>query len=426
MARVGFARLSERVSFLLGEKNIISAGNLRMRKGRIVPLMVVLTLTLSSTIAFTVQARSFEADIRSEVAYAVGADLRVTCTPHPFSFATTIESYPGVVQVTPVLMTWGQVGLDEFTVVGVDAIDYAQIANFDSTSFNGEDPVFVLSRLASIANAIVVSEALAARWDKRVGDFVLLQVGGRTAPVQQLFYITGIVHSAPGLGLASVDEDTDGDVAFGLQVPRSAFVLTNLGFISSITDITTASLFLGDLVCVADRTVITRALSDLPGVSATTPETFNLKSHSFATALFLSTVEGLFSIGFAMSMVLSLFALTLFLGSIVRERRRDYAILRAVGSSRRQVIVIVMSEFAGTILASLVLSLVLGTVFGFIQSVIVFALSPATRILPAAISFPVEFLTMVLVVQVLVMTAAAYFPALDAARTDPAVVLRNL
>jgi hypothetical protein len=103
LSRVGFARITQKLSFVLGEKNLISAGNLRMRKGRIVPLMVVLALTLSSTIAFTVQAESFQADLEKEIAYAVGADLRVSCTARPFSFNESLEQYPGVNRATPIL-----------------------------------------------------------------------------------------------------------------------------------------------------------------------------------------------------------------------------------------------------------------------------------------------------------------------------------
>jgi ABC-type antimicrobial peptide transport system permease subunit len=200
----------------------------------------------------------------------------------------------------------------------------------------------------------------------------------------------------------------------------------NLDFLSQRTAISTANLFLADLVCVTDQDLVLRALQDLPGVSATTPESFDLSSYSFGTALFLSTVEGLFSIGFAMSLLLSMFALTLFLGSIVRERKRDYAILRAVGGSKNQIIRVVMSEFAGIVFASLTLSLVLGTLFGYIMSIVIFSMSPFARTLSAIITFPIGFLTVVLLLEIFAMIAGGYLPAREASKTDPAIVLRNL
>jgi ABC-type antimicrobial peptide transport system permease subunit len=215
-------------------------------------------------------------------------------------------------------------------------------------------------------------------------------------------------------------------VAFGFQAGLSGFGIANIGFISSITDMLTASLFLGDLVCISDQDYVLKALANIPGVSAVTPGQFDLNRSSFATALFLSTVEGLFSIGFAVSLVLSIFAVTLFLGSVVRERRRDYAILRAVGGSKSQIVNTVFSEFTGIVLASVALSLVLGSVFGYVMSILVFSASPFTRILPAALTFPIGFLTTVLLAEFLAMSAGSYLPAREAAKTDPAVVLRNL
>ncbi len=427
-SRRSFAKIFEKASFLMGEKNLISAGNLKMRKGRIVPLMVVLALTLSSTIAFTVQAESFQADLEKEISYAVGADLRVGGTPRPFSFNDTLKTYPGVIRVVPVLRTWASVGTEDLTLEALDAVEYSLIGRFDESSFFGVDPSLILSELASVSNGLLISVHHANLLNKSVGDILNLQVGGRLAPVDVSFIIIGFIHSAPGFGYASESDIPYSRLGagFGYQAGLSGFAIANLDFVSSVTDISTASLFLADLVCVTDQDLILRTLNDVPGLSATIPEKFDLKGYSFGTALFLSTVEGLFSIGFTMSMLLSMFALTLFLGSVVRERKRDYAILRAVGASKKHIVNMVLSEFAGIVLASLVLSLVIGTVFGFVMSTIVFTMSPFSRVLPAAVTFPIGFLTAVLLIEVTVMIMGAYLPAREAAKTDPAIVLRNL
>jgi ABC-type antimicrobial peptide transport system permease subunit len=428
LSRVGFATITRKMSFVLGEKNLISAGNLSMRKGRIVPLMVVLALTLSSTIAFTVQAESFQADLEKEVNYAIGADLRVSCTARPFSFNNTLEQYPGVNRATPVLSTWGGIGIERITINGIDSIEYSLIANFDDSSFFGEDSSFILSRLASTPDGILLSSYHANRWNKTVGDTLNLEIGGRLATVWATFTVIGVVHSAPGFGYANAEDIPSSRLGagFGFQSGRSGFALTNLEYLSEATEISESSLFMADLVCVTDQELVLRSLRDLPGVSATTPEAFDLSGYSFGTALFLSTVEGLFSIGFAMSLILSMFALTLFLGSIVRERKRDYAILRAVGGSKQQIVRVVLSEFTGIVFASLTLSLVLGTLFGYVMSSIIFAMSPFSRTLAALITFPIGFLTAVLLLEIIAMIVGAYFPAREAAKTDPAIVLRNL
>ena len=428
ITRVGFSKITARLSFMLGEKNHISAGNLRMRKGRVVPLMVILALTLSSTIAFTVQAESFQADLEKEVRYAIGADLRVSTTAKPFSFNKTLEEYPGVNRAVPVLTTWGSLGTERITIEALDPTEYSLIGNFDESSFYGEDANFILSRLFATPNGIILSAYHASRWNKTIGDTLNLDVGGRLTPVNTEFVLIGLVKSAPGFGYASARDIPYSRLGagFSFQAGHQGFAITNLDFVSSVTEITTARVFLADLVCITDQELVLRALSDIPGVSATTPEAFDLPGFSFGTALFLSTVEGLFSIGFAMSFLLSMFALTLFLGSVVRERKRDYAILRAVGGSKKQIVRVVLSEFAGIVFASLILSLILGTVFGYVMSAIIFSMSPFARTLGVAVSFPIGFLTAVLLIEIGAMIAGAYLPAREASKTDPAIVLRNL
>jgi ABC-type lipoprotein release transport system permease subunit len=54
------------------------------------------------------------------------------------------------------------------------------------------------------------------------------------------------------------------------------------------------------------------------------------------------------------------------------------------------------------------------------------AMSPFSRTLSATIAFPVNFLTIVLFIEILTMVIGAYLPAREAAKTDPAVVLRNM
>ena len=428
ISRAGLANVSKRLSFVLGQKNLISAGYLKMRKGRIIPLMVVLALTMSSTIAFAVQSESLRVDLNREVSYALGSDLRVDTTIREFNFSYDLELYDGISNATPVLRTWARLGPDMISIEGLYPLEYATIGNFDETSFNDESHVTALSALAAVPNGIILSEFHSARWNKTVGDVVNLEMAdvGTTQIVE--FIVTGIIHSAPGFGYAahvSAPVSTLG-AGFGFSSGYDGFALTNLEFIESVIDEHEATLFFAELENNANHTLLLEQLSDIPGVIPNTPEEFDLKTHSLQTALFLNTIEGLFSIGFVMSLTLSVFALSISLGSVVRERRKEYAIMRAIGGSQRQVVSMVFSEFAGVVIASLALSLVLGAVFGFVMGFLINAMSPFSRTLLATIAFPYNFLAIVLLIEILTMIIGAYLPAREAARTDPAVVLRNM
>ncbi|MHA2139868.1 MAG: FtsX-like permease family protein [Candidatus Thorarchaeota archaeon] len=428
VSRVGLAGISSRLSFALGQKNRIAAGYLRMRRGRIIPLMLVLALTMSSTIAFSVQAESLRTDLEREVSYAVGADLRVEIDSLPLSYSDTLESYDEIDYATPVYRARGTVGTDEITVTALNITKYSQIGHFDETSFPEQDASSVLSDLANLSNGIVLSSHHAQRWNKNIGDSVRMEVSAFLVTEIIFFNVTGIVNTAPGFGYAwRGDIPPSGlGAGFGFQSGYEGFVLTNIDFVTSTLGKSETDLFMASIDNGADADALLTELTTDSDVLAFTPNTFDLRASSYGTALFLNTIEGLFSIGFVMALIMSLFALSIFLGSVVRERRKEYAILRALGGSRRQVVSMVFSEFSGVVLASLAVSLVLGTVFGYVNGFLLFQMSPFSRTLEATITVPMNFLLMVLAIEIIAMIVGAYIPAREAGRTDPAIVLRNL
>jgi len=429
ISRVGLAQVSKRLSFVMGQKNLISAAYLRMRKGRIIPLMVVLALTMSTTIAFAIQSESLRVDLGREVSYAVGADLRVSCTDREFAFNNTLAEVEGVEQVTPVLRAWAQLPTIDIELQAIDPLIYAAIGHFDESSFSAEDPATVLSALAATPNGIILSEEHATFLNKTVNSTIRLTMSGVGHTQDVDFIVVGVVHSAPGFGYASVSDipPSAQGAGFGYQVLSAAgYAFTNLNFTAETIDAETTNLFLASLAEGTNQTQLISNLWAYPGVYPTTPETFNLKDQSLQTALFLNTVEGLFSIGFVMSLILSIFALSISLGSVVRERRKEYAVMRAIGGSKRQIVSMVFSEFTGVVLASLILSILLGMVFGFIMGFLLNNMMPFSRTLVGTTSIPWNFLVIVLIIEIITMVIGAYLPAREASRTEPAVVLRNM
>lgn len=428
ISRVGLAGISKRLSFLFGQKNLISAGYLRMRKGRIIPLMVVLALTMSSTIAFAVQSESLRVDLNREVTYAIGSDLRISCTDRAFSFDETLSAIDGIEQVTPVFRTWARIPGKEISIEALDASIYADIGNFDESSFGDESPSTILAALDSTPNGIILSEYHAAFLNKTAGQTIILEMSGVGETQLVEFVVVGVVYSAPGFGYASATDIPYSALGsgFGFQAGYTGFAITNLNFTAERLDVETTDLFLASISQGVNQTQLTDELRLMPGVYPTTPDMFDLKARSLQTALFLNTVEGLFSIGFVMSLTLSVFALSISLGSVVRERRKEYAVMRAIGGSKRQIVGMVFSEFAGVVMASLILSILLGGVFGFVMGFLLNNMMPFSRTLAATMSIPWNFLFIVLIIEIITMIVGAYMPAREASRTEPAVVLRNM
>jgi len=424
--RLVTARLSSGTRFLIGERSLYLTQSLRRRKGQFIPLLVILTLTLTTTTMMLIQASSFEATSENEKHYAIGCDIRIQCDQKPLSYNETLLGYPGVTAVTPVIETWAEVGSESFFLEGIDAENYGRIGYFSTESFVGEDAGSVLTKLSGKNDGIVISEYYAELWNKTAGDSILVYFESINGTRVIYFEIVGLMRSAPGFGMAATHDLVGASLGsqFGFQVGRGGFAFVNLQSLSTLSYIDTTDLFLVDTVSYSNTTLMIDALSSERNVNVYTPQDSALGSSS--TNLFLSGMQGLTVIAFLLCAMMGLSALALFLGSAVKERDWEYAIFRAIGGTKSQVISMVFGEFAGSVVAAIGISLVLGVIFGYSMTILTFGISPFSPVIGEVLSFPIAMMLLVLSLNGVAMLASCYLPASRAGAVDPATVLRNL
>jgi ABC-type antimicrobial peptide transport system permease subunit len=426
--RLVTARLSGETSFLLGEKSLYLSQSLRKRKGQFIPLLVILTLTLTTTTMMLIQTSSFEATIQNELRYSLGADMRIECDAKPVNFNDTLITYPGVLKATPVVETLAQVGGNAFFLEGVNPNDYLEVGAFTQESFITGTPESVLSDLANKTNGIIISSYYSQLWNKTINDEVLVYYDVGNGTRVGSFNVTGIMRSAPGFGVASRDAQVTASFAaqFGFQVGAGGFALVNLDFLYEIGGLTTSELFLVDTVSFTDITLMVEELQQERNQFVFTVDTFDLASQSTSIQLFLSGIQGLTVISFILCLLMGLSAIALFLGSAVLDRQAEYAVFRALGGSKSQVVMMVFGEFAGTVIASIGISLILGVVFGYSMSILTFGVSPFSPVLTEVLALPLTMMIVILSLESIVMLASCYLPARRAGAIDPASALRNL
>jgi len=425
--RLATGRLSGGTAFLLGEKSLYLSQSLRRRKGQFIPLLVILTLTLTTTTMMLIQAGSFEATLNNELRYSIGCDIRIECDGKPLSYNRTLTDFPGVTYVTPVVETWAQVGAFPFFLEGIDAANYARIGYFSTDSFVTGDAQSVLSALSAKDDGIILSEYYCRLWNRTVGDTIVAYFGTINATRIASFEIVGIMRSAPGFGVAATYELQAASFAsqFGFQVGQGGFAFVNLNFLSSLTYYYTSDLFLVDTACFSDMALVQQTLDSERNVFVYTPETFDTAT-SYSVHLFLSGIQGLTVISFVLCAGMGISAIGLFLGSAVKERDWEYAVFRALGGTKKQVLSMVFGEFAGSVIAAMCISLALGAAFGYCMSLLTFGIAPFSPALGEVLTFPFTVMLLVLSVDSFAMLAACYIPALKAGAVNPAVVLRNL
>ncbi|MHA1772295.1 MAG: ABC transporter permease [Candidatus Thorarchaeota archaeon] len=422
------ARISGSTNFLFGEKALYLSRSLRKRKGQFIPLLVILTLTLTTTTMMLIQSSSFSATLDNEIRYSIGADVRVECDNFPVDFNQSILHQPGIYHVTPVIESWATVGSNKFFVEGVNPLEYAQVGNFVPESFVSGDSQTVLAALANTPNGIIISDYYAELWNKTVGDLLTVSIATATYYMPFDLKVVGIMRSAPGFGMASTEDMSGSSFGslLGFQIVGEGFALVNLDLLHNQVHLTNARLFFASAVSYANMTKTVSAIENLGEVDVYAPATFNLATESYAIYLFMSGIDGLALIAFLLCAAMGLLAIALFLGSAVMERKMEYAIFRALGGTRHQVVSMVFGEFAGTVIASIAISVILGLFFGYAMSILTFGISPFAPILSEVLSLPILMMTTMVLLESVVMIGSCYIPARRAGNVNPATALRNL
>jgi ABC-type lipoprotein release transport system permease subunit len=426
--RLATAYVSGRSQRLLGEKSLYLQQSLRRRKGQFIPLMIVLTITLTTTTMALIQTQSLETTMNRELEYAIGADMRVESYGLTPDEVSSFLGYSGVNDVAPVIETSAAVATSYFLLEGVDASSYLAVGLFTLDSFVSGTPTQVLTALDSIPNGIVISEHHATRWAKDVGQTITVSVETINSTTTQEFQVVGIMRSAPGLGLASRHgfRGTPFGSYFGFQIAATGgFSLVNRDFLSSLTYIENAHLVLVDIT---DYETVTPLVTDIELEKNNNVYTLENTDITQIPRLspFLSGIQGLTMISYILCAAMGLFAIVLFLGSAVGERESEYALFRALGGTRKQVVAMVFGEFAGIVMAAILISFLLGLVFGLAMTTLTFGIYSIFPILPEILAFPVAVMILTIALETTAMIVACYMPARRAGATDPASTLRNL
>ncbi|MFW9932118.1 MAG: FtsX-like permease family protein, partial [Candidatus Thorarchaeota archaeon] len=412
---------------VMGEKQAYVRQSLKRRKGQFLPLFIILTLTLTMSIMTLIQVASFESTVESELEFSIGADIRIETKNIPLSYNQTLYRYSGVRVVTSVVETTGQIATSTFFVEGINPLDYLKVGIFRNDCFVNGTPESVMQTLANTEQGIVISEYYSEQWNKTVGDSVYLQMDGANSTVYGNLRIVGIARSAPGFGLASTEDMPAESFAaqFGFQAAQGGFVLVNQDFLIERTGIQTPDMFLIDMAWWAQDEHIIASLDALPNFEVYTSSTFDY-SEAHNVFLFLTAFNGVSSVIILISISLGLASIGFFLSSDISDRNREYAILRALGASKDQVVSLAFGEFSGIVLSSAGIGLVLGALFGYTFSLVAIGVAPFATVFPVQLSFPIISIEVVFLVELLVMILSCYAPARKVGSVEPAAVLRNL
>jgi len=326
---------------------------------------------------------------------------------------------PGIARLLPIYSSYGYFNDYLISIIGVDPITYSEMAIWDQTSFAEptDDHKYVLSSLGSRNNGIILNPFLEELMGTNVGDSITIyQLAGQMG-VNAGFKIVGVANSLPGFG--SAEDKFAGSRGVG---KNGGMVVVRKDLLEMTLNVVKTGLFLAKAQKDFNPKETANRLRTNPDVL----QVFSLAEiPELQNDLTKVKTLGIVSVGFIVAAGIGMLSLTIFMGYLVGERKEEYMIMLSCGATRRQVVKLILSEFAGIVSFSFLIGSIMGITFSWIYLKIAGTVFSTQNVLPIKQVVPIPSLILAIILVTLLMLIGTYFPARSASRSNVALILRS-
>jgi putative ABC transport system permease protein len=376
------------------------------RQARLITRGVVLvTLAFSFAVSTAVFNTTYNVQSRVDAALTNGSDVTVTgTTAYPAGqLLDSISRVPGVEAARAMIHRYAYVGNDLQDIYGVNALNIGDAADLSNAFFTSNDARGTMAKLAAQPDGVLLSQETVNDFQLKLGDLVNLRL--QTSKDHQY-------HPVPFHFIGVVREFS--------TAPKDSFILANEGYVASQTGEPAREVVLirGKVPPAQLAKSIEPIAGTLPGARVTDLGSVLKSISSSLTAVDLHGLTWI-ELSFAILLIAGASGLVLGLGLI--ERRRDFALLAAMGAKGRQLGSFLWTE--GLII--LVAGMVLGFATGLgIAKMLVKVLTGVFDPAPQSLAMPWLYLVVLIVagcastvLAVVVAQRVSQQSSLDALRT---------
>lgn len=307
--------------------------------------VVLVTLAFSFAVSTAVFNTTYNVQSKVDAELTNGADVTVTgTTAYPAgSLLDRIAKVPGVRAARAMIHRFAYVGKDLQDIYGVDARTIGDATDLSDAFFGNNDARATMAKLASQPDAALLSQETVNDFQLQLGDTINLRLQNardhQYHPVP--FHFVGVVREFS-------------------TAPHDSFILANGEYVAQQTGDTAREVVLirGNVPPKQLAAAILPIAAGLPGARVTDLGSVQQTISSSLTAVDLHGLTWI-ELSFAILLIAGASGLVLGLGLI--ERRRDFALLVAMGATPQQIGAFLWTE--GLIV--LVAGMILGTATGF-------------------------------------------------------------
>jgi len=349
------------------------------RQARLITRGVVLvTLAFSFAVSTAVFNTTYNVQSRVDAALTNGSDVTVTgTTAYPAGrLLDSISKVPGVRAARAMIHRYAYVGNDLQDIYGVNALNIGDAADLSDAFFANNDARLTMQKLAARPDGVLLSQETVNDFQLKIGDLVNLRLQNskdhQYHPVP--FHFIGVVREFS-------------------TAPKDSFILANEGYVASQTGESAREVVLikGSVPPEQLARAIEPIAATVPGARVTDLGSVLKSISSSLTAVDLHGLTWI-ELSFAILLIAGASGLVLGLGLI--ERRRDFALLAAMGAKGRQLGAFLWAE--GLII--LVAGMVLGFATGLgIAKMLVKVLTGVFDPAPQALAMPWAYLVVLVV-----------------------------
>lgn len=306
---------------------IVSA-SLSRERGRIAKGVVLVALAFSFAASTAIFNTTYEKQAGVDASLTNGADVAVTGTV--LSPATPvldkIRSVPSVAWAEPMQHRFAYVGTDLQDLYGIDPATIGKATPMSNAYFTSNDASTTLEKLKATPNGVLVSDETVTDFQLKPGDTLNLRLQGgadksyRSVP----FTFIGVVREFP-------------------TAPTDSFLVANASYVAQATGLPQAETILIKTTATpfATATAIRTALGTQTTLKVSDVSEAAHRIGSSLTAVDLKSLTSL-ELAFALPIIAGAVGLVFALG--LEERRRNFAILLAIGAKTRHLGAFLWSE----------------------------------------------------------------------------------
>ena len=328
-----------------GELSPTIAATMSRQRRPLAGAVALLALTGAFAASTAVFNSTYDQQAQADARLTNGADVAVTQSPGTVvgpGGARTLQRIPGVKSIEPLQHRFAYVGADLQDIYGVRPSTIVDAGKLQNGWFAGGTAKSLIARLQSRPDNILVSAETVKDFQLHPGDTIRLRLqDGVTKQLKTIpFHYAGVAREFP-------------------TAPRDSFLVANQDYITKTTGSDAVGTFLIQTDGTSPATVAARVRAQVGTSAAVTDITTQRKvvgSNLTAVEMTgLSKVE----LGFALILAAAASGLALALG--FTERRRSFAIARALGARADQLGAFIWAESAFVTTTGLVLAAAFGT-----------------------------------------------------------------